>query len=1333
MNMRTLNGRLLAVAMVLTGLAWMPAHAQEKGGRAAAGEFVATRLDPAPTMDGKVSPGEWDRALTVSGMMTPFEHQLQTAETTISLGYDASRFYFLFRCLRGNVEWRLTKGMRENDSYEFGDPSVEVWVTPPTLVPETYQNILTTYPAVFDNQQVPSRGYTAMGWKGGWEIGVSESETDYIIEASIPVRDFGFETVKAGDVWRFLLCRTCQGAQPRAQASWSITQGFAEIPQHPPVRFADDEAVLQVFGVTSLFTGKYSLPMAVAAPRGQDAEVAIEVRIQKGLEPAADDLVQRRSVQVKAGQRQELTLTGDVGDLKKGCATITATRKGGALLYRHHLPFEVNGWTPAKPARPADAPAVEELAVQSMYGPETSTLLVKADIFDLPGREKVASGTMRVLDPAGGKPLCEAPLSAFREWYATAQASLNPQGVPVMNFAKLNAERAKRDAVAASNAAKLAKGDKPDPLPELPAFPPRQVTVEVTVADEAGQPIKTATRQLDLIRYSAEWMNNSIGITDQVIPPWTAVTCQAGKVGVWNRSYEIDALGLARRIANGGVSQIESMRLVAVTDGKETVLTGAPPRLDRLVPAAADLTGQAEGAGLRVTASTRIEFDGFVRLDYTVGPAAESAKLDKLYLEVILPEAEATHFCSTAGGWAATHDVTPERWSSQSSASGMLKGDFVPYVWLTNSERAFLWFADSDRGWIHDPDKALPTIETTRADGHVTLRVHFIEIPSALDKPVAFTWGWQCFPSRPLPDGWRATFCANSPPMPHTTNTYFWADADWAVLWPYYCSPFPWSMEKSRAELMRTPPDSPHRPCVGSIAHSIGRYMDYERNQFPGLAVDWAAVPGQIGNSDVTASKGPNDFRLWHYQRWVREARFRGIYVDENYLGLEENFLTGTAYFRPDGGLQRAYNYLGLREYVKRMKVMFRQNGVAEPNLWQHITSGAAYHAWFGDVFYEGENVEPTDLNFDYLEVLPAGRLRSIGSSVCAGGVMTMMAQAQRHSTVHVAKHLHQFVGWCMAHDVMPESQGNNWPQLCEVARLYDPGVKFLPYWKPDTPAKTPTKDCLVSVHSASDRHILWIVNTAREDHNVEIVADLAKLGLDPAKALAVDAESGARVALGDTGRFTLPVAARDYRPVLLVRRGALEAAETLRCSFEGGVEAEQALGSNAILRNDRGGGAPVLTAADGGGHAALCGDGGLVLLPHLNLVGEAGGVSFDGQVTGRQGDLLVVGNTLTVQVRGGKDPALVLQRWPADRRQGDGKPEEEAAAPCPAVGWHRIALAWKDGKAALSVDGQPVAGLASGALAFTPDNVMKWNDLPRVVIGARGTLTAIDNLRCTR
>jgi hypothetical protein len=512
-----------------------------------------------------------------------------------------------------------------------------------------------------------------------------------------------------------------------------------------------------------------------------------------------------------------------------------------------------------------------------------------------------------------------------------------------------------------------------------------------------------------------------------------------------------------------------------------------------------------------------------------------SAAVDRLFLEVEIPEELASHFVATAGGWAAVHDALPERWTSQTTASGMLTGDFVPYILLTNSEKAFLWLADSDKGWNHDDKKELPTQEILRKDGKVVLRVNFFEIPTTVDSPRTITWGWQTYPARPLKPGWRATFCAPNPPIENTTNSYFWTDADWAVLWPYYCSPFAWNFNKSR-ELMEKAARNPiHRPMPGSIAHSIGRYQDYDWNQFPGLVVDWGATPGDRSNANVTSSKGPNDFRLWHYQRWVKEGDLKGLYVDENYIALEDNFLTGNAYWRPDGLLQRAYNYIGLRDYFKRMKVMFHENNVPEPNLWQHISSGAAYFAWPGDIFFEGENVEPTNLEFDYLEVLPAGRLRAIGSSVVSGGIMTMMMQSQRHKTEWSAKHNHQFVGWVMAHDILPE-QCKLYPHLVTAAHLWEPDITFLPYWK-TSPFTTGAKDCLVSAHKGPERTILWVVNTSRKDADVPVAIDWKAAGLDPKQVVVFNAETGETLK-HDAKGLTVAVLNRDFVPVLIAPAG---------------------------------------------------------------------------------------------------------------------------------------------------------------------------------------------------
>jgi hypothetical protein len=1292
------------------------------------GEFTATRIK-APTIDGKIGQGEWDRAFTTSGMIAPFDHTLHQVETTVSMGFDDRNFYFLLNCQRGDQEWRLQKSCRENDAYNFGDPSIEIWVTPPTLVAETYQNILNTYPAVLDQKMIPSRGYVAQGWSGNWKVGVTESDTHYIIEAAVPIKDFGFETVKNGDIWRFLLCRTCPGAKPRAQASWSVTQGFSEIPQHPQVHLMDNEVAFQLLSIISVFTGKYEFPMAVVAPEKAAADVEVELRFRKDVLPGENDRIEKQAVSLEPGERKELRFVGDVTDMKSGYFTISARKKGGTEIFRQHFPFEVNGFKPQAPVRPADA-KIEELALRPLYGPETNTLLLVADIIDLPAREQAASATMKIIDPASNRVLKQAPMPRFVNWYSSTNLVLDGIQVPVLDCGQVDQARKENAALQLKNVEKINAGQAPLPLKPLPTVEPLKLLVEVAVCDKDGKELKKQSQEVGLRRYRFPWQNNDVGVTDEVIPPWTPVTWESGAVGVWNRSLKLTGLGLAERIDNGGASQIRSMRLVAVSGGKEVPIRQSTPSLSRLVNAAATLTGTGDGAGLSLSATTRVEFDGFVLSQLTVGPAAngQPTKVEKLFLEVVLPESEATHFCSTAGGWAAVHDVTPPYWSSLQTASGMLIGDFVPYIWLTNSDRAFLWFADSDKGWVTDEQKALPTQELIRKDGTVTLRVHFIEVPCDLTQPRTMTYGYQVFPSRPLPPGWRAVICNQQKDrLPSARNTYFWADADWAVLWPYYCSPYPWSMEKSRTFYANLPVTTDHRPCVGSIAHSIGRYRDYEGNNFNEYAVDWGSTPGNTGDANVTACKGTVDFRLYHYQRWVREAGFRGLYIDENYLGLEDNFLTGGAYLRPDNRLQRGYSYLGLREYFKRMMIMFHQNRVPRPNLWMHISSGSAYHAWFGDVYFEGENVEPTDLNYDYIEVLPAGRMRSIGSAACSGGVMTMMCQSQRHATIHEPKHTHQFVGWVMAHDILPEQVGF-YEILAQEGRLYEDNVQFIGYWHAKSPFKTKTPDCVVSAHKAGHRALLWVVNTAREERNAEVSVDFKALGYDRAKVVAMNAETGQAVELKGNG-FAVPVLRRDFVAVHLIERRLLKGPESLYASFDAGREADESLGCCVFQRP---GGQPLGQTAlvEGVKGKALAVGTGIQFWPRLHVTDEEGRISFQALLAPEApGDVLRAGN-LRVFVKIAKESQIVLERLPGKE---DAQRGEQVAGKHPGAGWHAFDLSWNQGKAVLKVDGAEVGQVVVSGFGIGNGTGVALTKSARFVLGGGQAFQAIDELRCYR
>lgn len=1368
------------------------------------GQFTIPRLAAAPVLDGRIEPGEWDDAFLTSGLFAAFDNEMMTVDTAFGVGWLGDRLYFLARCRRAPGEWRLTKGARFNDDYDYGDPSIEIWVSPPKRVPETYQNVINTYPAVMDNHQIPSRGYTGAGWKGNWAIGVTEDPDQYVIEASVPVVDFGVERIADGDVWRLLLARTAHGARPRSQGSWSYTQAFAEIPRHPPVTFRADAVAVRLEDAHTLLANRYRIPLTLVAPRGRDAAVTVEFRWHGGSEPGeASDIVETRKIALKAGGRETLVFEGEAPEAfvatvteqqivngerkqvrverKRGVLTVSVAAEGeSAPLYRQSFAYTRSGWEWRRPERPADAPPGKPLSARIQYGPESHALVLRADILHLPEREHVAVASVRVLDPAAGeRELLAADLPPFAEWYSGLVLKLDGIDAPLWDHRPQDEAAARRKAIQNANedakrndqlarerhaqamkrwqAAKekdaARAGDPPaappplllqevPPLPEGPA--PRKILVEVVAKDAAGNVLAADRQAVNLLRHRFSWQGTDAGLSDTVIPPWTPVEAKGSTFRVWNRALDLDGLGTARRIDNGGVRQIRAMRLVATLDGKDIVVDGGTPSVGKRAEAWAEFSGQATVGGLALSAASRLEFDGCLVTDFTYGPApgAGTVRLDGLRWEVELPADEATHYCATAGGWAAVHDALPDRWTSRQTGSGMIAGDFVPYIWLNNGERAFLWFADSDKGWITERERAVPTQEIVRDGDRVTLTVRFVETPAELTAARTLRHGWMTFPSRPLPAGSRAVICAQSKEdYPGARFTHFWFDGDWAVLWPYYCSPFPWSMERSKAlfDQMLASRGPDHRPCVGSIGHSIGRYQDYEGRTFGDFAVDWGEMPGQIGNSDVTQSQGPIDFRLHHYRRWVREAGFKGLYIDENYLSYDRNPLTGGAHILPDGRTQPGYSYLGLREYFKRMMVMFHQEGVARPNLWMHITGGAAYHAWFGDILMEGENVEPTDEEWDYLEVLPPGRMIAIGSPLCNGSTTIMMCQAQRHPTPFAAKHVHQFVGWVMAHDILPE--GVRWyGPIAQAARLHADAVSFHGYWRPGAPAKTADPGCLVSTHRTADRALLWVVNTTRADREVAVAVDWQTLGLDRRKTVALNAETGTALPLaGDSLR--LPVAQRDFAAVLLVRPRLLADGESFRATFEKGIDADEAIGCEMLV------GAADHVPGDKG-MALSVAEREVRLWGHLNLRDAAGSLRFRGRTGDASYGPLV--RTEVPSLRGVTPlaPPLVFERRKGAKGEpdklvlrldaGSGKdapPAPSAEAPLAlAPGWHAFELRWTGGTMTAAVDGKETMQLAVPSLNLSEATGAGLLTQARFVFGGpRAALDAIDDLSAWR
>ena len=150
--------------------------------------------------------------------------------------------------------------------------------------------------------------------------------------------------------------------------------------------------------------------------------------------------MERRHVTLGKGERQVVNFSGDAAAAKQGNFTVTVTRAAAGLppnfpLYRERL----DAANPGKAGQPE--PPRRGMPLTAQYGPETNTVLVKADILDLPHRQDVAAAEAKVVETETGKVLGSVPMRPFSEWYGGAELHLKDVAIPIDDFRQRGSER----------------------------------------------------------------------------------------------------------------------------------------------------------------------------------------------------------------------------------------------------------------------------------------------------------------------------------------------------------------------------------------------------------------------------------------------------------------------------------------------------------------------------------------------------------------------------------------------------------------------------------------------------------------------------------------------------------------------------------------------------------------------------------------------------------------------------------------------------------------------------------------------------------------------------
>ncbi|NQT11347.1 MAG: hypothetical protein HQ582_01275 [Planctomycetes bacterium] len=658
-------------------------------------------------------------------------------------------------------------------------------------------------------------------------------------------------------------------------------------------------------------------------------------------------------------------------------------------------------------------------------------------------------------------------------------------------------------------------------------------------------------------RVKEVWEGNKIGISDGVPDPWTPIEVKGDVLHCWGREYTFTGLGLPRSVPTlqpepshgpevrdvlaGAVS------VVAEIDGRPLLWKEGKSKVVSRKDAEVVLTGSAEAPGLRAEVKGRLEYDGLYKVHLTLTPTEQMA-FDSIRLEVPVPDDLALLFNASAANmrqnkafldiqgkgdgtlWDSVNAITVNGPNfTQMLAPHKLESPVWPHVWLGNDDRGIAVMLDNERTWKIDRKK--PCMDLTRKSGRTILRLHLLSQSGILRNPIETTFSLQATPVRSRPKGgsWRKF------------KTYGWTYFDRPVIWDGCFKKYDVGCPPENP--LNSPGEEGHWWRYGCLmTHRVPvedpRYGEMIRR----TADEWS------GGLFVPSYR---DFLLWVNKQWHDRAGLDGMYFDNTFAQLSSRLGSGLAWQDESGMVRPGYNMFGHREYLKRQRTYFIEQGPA-PVIMTHVTDAPIIGTLgFADFWLDGENggysshadqvkADKGELHLDFVDRW-YNKTGLTNLRITLGrqwGVMPRFLFGWGMDATYAMLGLFDDVP---GHE-FGASLSKGYTRLNGME--YDFGLteadcEFIPYWDVRKTIRVSEggPDVLAVAWKRPGRGRVLVSNLSEEDRTATVALDMKKLGL-PADLVATDGRTGEQLRFSGGAIHDLPVHRHNYREILLAEPG---------------------------------------------------------------------------------------------------------------------------------------------------------------------------------------------------
>lgn len=1057
--------------------------------------FMLPKSAVPPTIDGVINDTEWKDAVAVSGVIyqnPPRGNNYSVRQATYWLTWDARHIYVAMRSplLPGEKLHRAVRGKARDDGDLVFDDTIELYFYPkshPQQVYAFYQLLINSVSRIIDTKICPSIGQNYPDWTADCLMmnRVTPDNKFWEAEVALNVASLDVTTpLQDGEFWSILMARNF------TFPSWSQValplvpgNGYFEPQGYPQFTLASNVPAVKCYDFGDILHGHLAPNITIVNPANTATTLHYELSVLKNTTVAASV---NTDVALAAGAQVQPVLTLDVPDTSIGqtyTLDILITQDGKSI-YHDWVPFEI------EPSYMRDLTMkVPEISYsfKGNYNSVRNLLSYTIDIIDLPQKARYSYATVTLRDVKG----------------ATVTSGRAPKMIEDQS-----------------------KANMPVPVLKVGAY-----TVESQLFAADG--VSLGTQKFDFSKLDEKkefpWYQNNIGITEECFPPFTPMTVKKDVVTCWNRAVTFDGLALPKSIVAGGNNLLtKGITLYGQFNGQ--VKQCNPTQALKVTKAKSgrvEMTGAGTLANLSIQTKTSMELDGFTLISLTLTPNGK-VPLDKLYIDIPL-SAQDAQLLMAMGVDLVNKNVPQEDgpiWSSlDMKINAMSRGNFIPQIWLGNYRRGLCWFADDDRGWI--PNDKKPALELSRTGKTILLRMNLINEAYTIDAPRTITFGVIASPMKPIARGLRLTEVDFS----DTFGVVGMDDSNWSSVIPN--KPYAASKQQVDSKINRWP------------------YLDALAKVNPCICAGWVCTSDRKTLSyfnaemgDASLTRTAQDHYVYYLREWIRQAGIYGIYHDCMSPRLYRNIDDGMAYTLPDGTIQPGWDITYDREFLKRLWVMFAQEGKTPPDI---RANGGGIIPSFG--FLSNLNTGECSLfvndsyDLDFMDFFKPEYLQFFNPDTWGMNVSWMGANGSwikvdgNTATGRETRRHHEAVlNGCAYLNGITRLNNGSQNATTQFARwgMGKTDVVFHPYWAPMDFAKCETPTMKMSAWTRLDKGLFVLVNTAHSNGTATLTLDFKKMGLWPKpfqEYLDVyDLVTGRSIPFDAfTGKVTVNVPAREY------------------------------------------------------------------------------------------------------------------------------------------------------------------------------------------------------------